>query len=348
VLRGLGCLILCLGGVLGSAIAQQVSVIGDELPDSPGTQTAAVGSISGFVTDGDGDAVPGAIVVLSRAGQPESDDREVIAGGDGRFSFENIPTGAFRLTASAVGFASRQMSGLLHAGEQVEIAQLALAAATSISVDVVETQRDIAQAEIRQEEKQRVFGLIPNFFVSYEANPTPLVAKQKFELAWKESIDPINFVMTGIIAGAQQSQDTFGSYGQGAQGYAKRFGAAYADGVIGTMVSNALLPSIFRQDPRYFYKGTGSVGSRALYAMAGTVMCKGDNGHWQMNYSNIIGNFAAGGISNLYYPAKDREGGALAVEDGLIGLAAGAGANLFQEFLLRRISTHAHSPVAKP
>jgi hypothetical protein len=240
----------------------------------------------------------------------------------------------------------QQVMGSLQAGEQVEMPQISLPAAATIDVDVVFSQREIAQEQIRDEEKQRVFGAIPNFYVSYVPNAAPLAARQKFELAWKQSVDPVNFVMTGIIAGAQQSQDTFGGYGQGAQGYSKRFGAAYADGAIGTMLGNAILPTVFKQDPRYFYKGRGSIAARALYAMANTVICKGDNGRWQPNYSNILGNFAAGGISNLYRPAADHEGAELTVEDGLIGLAAGAGANLFQEFLLKKISTHAHAPAA--
>jgi hypothetical protein len=69
-----------------------------------------------------------------------------------------------------------------------------------------------------------------------------------------------------------------------------------------------LLPSLLKQDPRYFYKGTGSTRSRLLYALTSPVICKGGNGHWQANYSNILGNFAAGGIANLYYPSSDRNG----------------------------------------
>jgi hypothetical protein len=350
-LRALGWLVLCLSGILPPVFAQQMSVVGDELPNSPGTSAAVQqlpGSVSGFVTDGDGDSVPGAKVTLSLPSKPASDDRQVIAGGDGRFSFMNVPAGSYWLTVSAPGFATQQTSGVLHGGEQVEISRLALPAAATIDVDVVASQRDIAEAQIRDEEKQRVFGVIPNFYVSYVANPAPLVAKQKFELAWKQSVDPVNFAITGIIAGAQQSAGTFGGYGRGADGYAKHYGAAYADGVIGTMLSNAILPSLFRQDPRYYYKGTGSTGARALYAIANTVICKGDNGRWQTNYSNILGNLAAGGISNLYYPSGDRDGTELTLENGLIGIAAGAGANLFQEFVLRRISTHVHPPVANP
>src|SRR6202042_3601118 len=109
----------------------------------------------------------------------------------------------------------------------------------------------------------------------------------------------------------QQADNSFSGYGQGAQGYGKRYGAAYADFVTGTFLGSAVLPSVLKQDPRYFYKGTGSTRSRVLYAMANAVICKGDNGHWQADYSGILGALAAGGISNLYYPASSRSGAGL-------------------------------------
>jgi hypothetical protein len=104
------------------------------------------------------------------------------------------------------------------------------------------------------------------------------------------------------------------------------------------MIGSALLPSLLKQDPRYFYKGTGTTRSRVLYAIANAVVCKGDNGHWQADYSGIFGGLAAGGISNLYYPASDRNGVTLTFENALIGIAAGAAQNLFQEFLVRKLT----------
>jgi hypothetical protein len=107
---------------------------------------------------------------------------------------------------------------------------------------------------------------------------------------------------------------------------------------VGTLLTDAVLPSLLHQDPRYFYKGTGSIRSRALYAIANVVICKGDNGHWQPNYSNVLGNLAAAGISNLYYPASNRNGAGLTIQNSLIGTAAGAIGSLFQEFLVKKIS----------
>jgi hypothetical protein len=104
------------------------------------------------------------------------------------------------------------------------------------------------------------------------------------------------------------------------------------------MLSSAILPAAFKQDPRYFYKGTGSRGSRAMYAIANAVICKGDNGHWQANYSAILGGLAAGGISNLYYPSSNRSGVEVSFTNALIGTAEGAVQNLFQEFVVRRLT----------
>jgi uncharacterized membrane protein YeaQ/YmgE (transglycosylase-associated protein family) len=112
--------------------------------------------------------------------------------------------------------------------------------------------------------------------------------------------------------------------------------------LVGTMVGGAILPSLLKQDPRYFYKGTGSTRSRILYALANAVICKGDNGHWQFDYSGILGDLAAGGISNLYYPASSRSGGGL-IENTLIGIGGSGVANLFQEFLIRKLTPHAQS-----
>src|SRR5205823_11102259 len=127
---------------------------------------------------------------------------------------------------------------------------------------------------------------------------------------------------------------------QGAQGYAKRYGASYADSAIGTFIGGAILPSVLKQDPRYFYKGTGTRRSRFFYAIATAVICKGDNGHWQANYSSMLGSLAAGGISNLYYPESDRDP-TLTFENTLVGIGSNAANNLLQEFLIRKLTRNA-------
>jgi hypothetical protein len=305
------------------------------------------GTISGTVVDSSGAVVAGARVKLTE--QSQSPGQEVLSDDDGKFSFLNVAPGPYQLTITSDGFAARVSSGILHAAENYAVPQIELEVATaSTDVQVVLSPIEVAQEQIEDQEKQRVLGFIPNFYVSYEPHPVPLTSKRKFELAWKMTVDPVNLVMIGAIAGVEQAQNDFSGYGQGAQGYAKRYGAAFADSTISTFLGGAVLPSLLKQDPRYFYKGIGSPQSRILYAMASPVICKGDNGHWQPNYSNVIGSLAAGGISNFYYPAKDRNGAGLTFENGLIGLGAGAAANLFQEFLVRKLTPHIPRHDPKP
>jgi hypothetical protein len=106
-----------------------------------------------------------------------------------------------------------------------------------------------------------------------------------------------------------------------------------------------------KQDPRYFYKGTGTKRSRLMYAIANSVICKGDNGRWEANYSSILGSLAAGGISNLYYPEADR-GAGLTFENTLIGIGTTAAANILQEFVIKKLTPNlpSHDPgnTAKP
>jgi hypothetical protein len=215
-------------------------------------------------------------------------------------------------------------------------------ASTMTDVEVTATRHDIAEDQMHFEESQRVLGVFPNFYVSYVRNPAPFSTGQKFRLALRTSADPVSIAIPAVIAGAEQWQNSFSGYGQGAAGYAKRFGASSADSLISTMIGDAILPSLLHQDPRYFYKGTGSIHSRALYAIAAVFICKGDNGHWQPNYSNVLGNLASASLSNLYYPSTNRDGVRLTIDNWLVGTASGAIGTLFQEFLVKKISRGIH------
>jgi hypothetical protein len=294
--------------------------------------------MSGIVVDETGAAVVGSQVKLTRGDRFKI--QEVVSGDDGQFSFDNIAPGPFQLTVASVGFTTQTFTGTLHSGEIFVVPQIKLPIAPNVTVVRVGlTKTEAAEVQIKAEEKQRVLGFMPNFYVNYDPDPVPLDSKQKFELAWKTTVNPVSFGIVGVIAGVQQADNSFSGYGQGAQGYAKRYGAAYADFVTGTYIGSAIFPSLLKQDPRYFYKGTGSKQSRILYAMANAVICKGDNGRWQANYSSILGSLAAGGISNLYYPATDR-GAALTFENALIGIGATGAANILQEFIVKKLTPH--------
>lgn len=188
-----------------------------------------------------------------------------------------------------------------------------------------------AEDQVHKEEHQRILGVAPNFNTSYIQDAEPLTAKQKFGLALHSALDPFTFVAAGFDAMLSQAENNFAGYGQGAEGYGKRFGASYLDSFDGTMIGNALFPAVLKQDPRYFRKGTGSFGSRFFHAVISTVECKNDNRKWAPNYSNILGNLAAGGISNLYYPRSDR-GVGLTFERAAVVSGEGAIGSVFVEF----------------
>ena len=325
-------------------------------PDRPATAGAPVGaqvpeqqasgSISGTILDQTGGAVVGARVTLTPGSRSPS--QEAVSGDDGQFSFSNVAPGPFRLTVTAAGFATETSSGVLQSGESTIVPQIVLtvsAAATQVQVQGL-SQVELAEVQIKAEEMQRVFGFIPNFYVSYVPDAAPLTSKQKFQLASRTIIDPVSFGLTGAVAGIEQGLNMYSGYGGGAQGYGKRYGAAYANLITSTFLGDAIFPSLLKQDPRYFYKGTGSTRSRLLYAISNSVMCKGDNGRWQVNYSYLLGDFAASGISNLYYPATDRNGAALTFENALIGIGATAAADVLQEFVIRKLTSHVpgHDP----
>jgi hypothetical protein len=326
-------LLMAAAGLAMPARAQQIVAAGN-------APTANSASIHGTVTSTDGSVYQGARVELWVGADGARAAAIAQTDSDGAFSFANLPAGPFRLAVSSAGFVDQELSGALAPGQAFEARTIVLPMAGASSEVLVSggSQVEIAQAQLNLEEKQRVLGVLPNYYVSYDHDAAPLTTKQKFQLAWRTEIDPITFLMTGFVAGVEQAHNTFAGYGQGSLGYSKRFGANYADGFVGTMIGGAILPSWWKQDPRYFYKGTGSVISRAGYAIANAVICKGDNGHWQPNYSGIIGGLAAGGVSNLYYPASDRSGLRVSFENAGIGTAEGALENLIQEFIVRKLT----------
>jgi hypothetical protein len=325
--------------------ASGTSAAGEPLAAPP-----MVGNVSGTVLDQSGAVVAGAKLKLTTSGADQSMNRNTESGDDGQFSFANVAAGAFQFTVSAAGFAAQTYSGMLHSEETFLVPNIALEVATNVTeVKVGLSQTEVAEEQIKVEETQRVLGVIPNFYVSYDPHAVPLTSKQKFKLAARTVVDPFTVVIVAGTAGMLQGQDHFHGYGQGTEGYFKRFGAIYGDTLTGTFIGGAIFPSILKQDPRYFYKGTGSDLSRFSYAMANSVICKGDNGRWQPNYSNILGSLAAGGISNLYYPTQDRDGAELTFENAGVGIGITAISNLFQEFILPKITPKKHSAEpAKP
>ena len=125
---------------------------------------------------------------------------------------------------------------------------------------------EVAAEQLSHELKQRTLGVIPNVYVSYESHPAPLSPKRKFQLSLKLLLDPATFAAAGITAGIQQSKNSYWEWGQGAEGYAKRYVAAYGTAAQYLVITAVLAASVLHQDPRYFYSGRGTKAQRAWYA----------------------------------------------------------------------------------
>jgi hypothetical protein len=166
-----------------------------------------------------------------------------------------------------------------------------------------------AAEQLKQQEHQRIMGVMATFNTTQNHNALPLSPKQKFQLFFKSVTDPWPFALTAVVAGISQADDDFSAYGQGVQGYAKRYGAAYTDYFTGNFFGNAVLPSLLHEDPRYYQRGHGKIITRALWAAGSTGWCKRDDGTWGPNYSNVAGNLIGAAISNVYYPAAERSVG---------------------------------------
>jgi hypothetical protein len=222
-------------------------------------------------------------------------------------------------------------SSMQSASEPVAQTTAASAQTPETQTQTPEDRHAQAEKELKEEESQRMLGVIPNFNTVMSGEAAPIDAKEKFRLFFKSSVDPFQFVAAGVDALIEQGEDSYPEYGQGIEGFSKRYGAAFADGFDGNFWGNAVLPSVLHQDPRYFRLGHGTFKRRLWYSVLSTVRCKGDNGKWEPNYSNVFGNFIGGAISNVYYPAADR-GVGLTLERGLTVNAEGAIGSLAVEF----------------
>jgi hypothetical protein len=156
--------------------------------------------------------------------------------------------------------------------------------------------------------KDRLFFALPNFLTLENAkNVPPMTAAEKFRVTARGSFDPIIFVWYGALAGLSQAENSESGYGQGAQGYGKRYGAYFADGTIENFMTTAIFPSMLRQDPRFFQLGKGGFRKRMGYAISRIFVTRSDSGHNQFNYSEIVGSAVASGISTYsYHPREDR------------------------------------------
>jgi len=323
---------LDLGAALGMALVLSFPALG-----RIGQEAPRPAIVMGTVTDVNGDPIPNATVVLKEV--ESNDPRTIVTTDNGLFEFHDVRPGIpYQLSISAKDFAAWISPPIILNADQFKIVtgiQLRIPTERT-TVDVHYDPVEVATEQFKAEEKQRVFGIIPNFYVSYEHDPAPLTAKMKFKLALKVSADPVTAAGVFLVASAKQAGNT-PDYGQGWGAYGKRVGAVAADGFSDIMIGGALLPSLLHQDPRYFYQGTGSTGSRIRHAVFSPFVARGDNGKSQPNYSSLGGVLASSSLANLYYPRSNR-GLGLVFGDFAIGIAERIGASLAQEFVLGKFT----------
>ena len=298
------------------------------------------GVIQGIVTDVHGGLVPGASITLERIGHPNL--RDATSDSAGHFTFPNVIAGTYTVLVSAPDLKTLlSQPFVLQSGEHLELPTIALAIAPiTTSVDVSADSSAVAEEELNRETRQRVLGIFPNFYTSFVYDAAPLNARQKFKLSFRSLTDPVAFAGVAVTAGIETSRDTFPSWGQDAPSYGKRFAAAYGDEILTRMFSYVVYPTIFHQDPRYFYMGPpNKTSTRFWHAALSGIITRGDNGRMQPNYSHMLGSASAGAVSSVYHPASDSAGYLAALNFG-IGLGSKGVQGLIREFILPRFTTH--------
>lgn len=206
-------------------------------------------------------------------------------------------------------------------------AQTEKATGTQAQSSTAETESEIR----KREQSQRMLGVVPMFAVTSRHDAPPLKPNEKFHLMLKSMTDPFAFIAAGLQAGISQAENQFPAYGQGGEGYAKRYGAAFTDSATSNFFSNFVYPVIFKEDPRYFRLGEGTIKRRIGYALEQEVVAHKDTGGRTFHFANVLGAFTSGGISNAYYPPEDR-GFGLTMSRSAIALGYGSLGNLLLEF----------------
>jgi hypothetical protein len=300
-----------------------------------GTPNAEPGTILGTVTDMNGNPVAGATIGLE--GTEPSNVRTVTTNDDGFFEIHDVEPGIpYHVTISATGFTHWESPVVVLKPGQREVLNVSKLRIEEVHTTITvtpESSDEMAVEQVKVEEKQRGFGVFPNFFAVYDPNPAPLTAKLKFSLAFRAIRDPFTAAGMAMIAGAGQAAGT-PAYVRGAKGFGERFGASYANQFTAIFIGGALLPSLLHQDPRYFYQGSGTKKSRALHALSNLFITRGDNGRAEPNFSTLGGDLASAAISNVYYPELN-EGARLVFQNFAINTAVHAGVRLLQEFVFR-------------
>ena len=292
-------------------------------------------ALYGTVLDSNGGIISGATVELSGPASHTTTSDE-----SGNFSFTRLPPGTFIVSVSRSGMSPRQVPDVVLRPDGVRfLPPVVLQVVASTSIKVYANPEQLAEEQLQLQLNQKVMGFLPNHYSSYDWNAVHLWPSQKMRLSFGSEIDPITFVIIAGEAGVDQYYGRFRGYGSGGAGYAKRYGADYTTNFLGAMIGDGILPSLLHQDPRYFYKGTGGTRSRVFYALSRALIVRGDNGRAQFAYSRIMGDLAAGGIANAYYPPENK-GVRLVFSSTATDIGASAAVNLIREFILPALTSH--------
>jgi hypothetical protein len=299
-------------------------------------------TVAGSVLDPSGAAIAAAQVTLTvTEGTPS---RTATSGIDGRFTFVAVAPGTYAVSVQAQGFApftTRPFTVTSRSRFTVPPITLSLEEVTaSVTVRPIEA---IAEEQIKAQEKQRLFGFVPNFYVSYIPDAAPLASHQKLSLASRHTFDWTSFAGATVSAAIQQAVDAHPGYGRGASGYAKRWAASFATERSNDLLSHYVFASLFHQDPRYFYQGTGTTQSRLRHALSYSFAARSDSGKPMPNYAYLLGGMGAAALSTAYYPSEER-GAGLIFTNAALGLVGRAGQAIVQEFVARRVTTNAGEP----
>jgi hypothetical protein len=330
------------GGTRGRSLAD-APLPNSDPQNSPQQTSSAEGSasVAGTVLDASGAGVPDAEVSLAHGDGTQL--RTMASEANGEFNFTKIPPGPYVVIVNAKGFALFTSAEFVVTVRQAyEVLNVSLSIASANTEMTVRPTEFIAAEQIRAEEKQRLIGFFPNFYTSYVYDAAPLTSKQKFSLATRGTFDPVAMIGVGIAAGLEQATNTYAGYGQGAEGYGKRFAAKFVDGRSSDFLTHAVFPSLLHQDPRYYYQGSGPVKSRLIHAVRSAFVTRSDSGRSVPNYSYWLGDMCSGALSNLYYPKANR-GAHLVFTNTAVGLAGRVGTNLLREFFSKRLTTNALS-----
>ena len=307
------------------------------------------GSIQGRVTDSSDTPIFGAVVTV-QAG--DGDPHTTVSDNEGAFKISSLAPGNYSVKISASGMAewtALNVPASLTPDSQLVRAVMQVAPeVTTVTVGL--PPEEVAEGQLHEELKQRALGILPNYYVTYESHPAPLSPKQKLHLGFATLLDPVTIGLVGATAGIQQALNCYRQFGQGAEGFGKRFGADYGAAMDHMVITSVVADSILHQDPRYFYSGQGTKAERAWYAIKSAFRAKGDNGKWQAPYADLIGTTAAAEVSNTYYPGS-RTQYTLLGRSLMFHFAGLVAVNLAEELFLKKATSHApeaQSPANTP